>query len=184
MHSRAHNFRIKLSGLRLGDHGNWTSVHNGRNCWERRCSCLFSFSLCEAVEPGAWLASGASQSLTRQLFIRGGHRRPFSPTFSSLNINYSPESRTCPIAASKSGTHVSPLLCIYLSQLVILTADYPDSWVIMLVTIDLEKARMVFRLCNYVQITLQIIYLQKSNRGAIKLFIISIVWLKQTRLEI
>lgn len=35
MHSRAHNFQIKLSGLRLGDHGNRTSVHNGRNCSER-----------------------------------------------------------------------------------------------------------------------------------------------------
>lgn len=104
MHSRAHNFQIKLSGLRLGDHGNRTSVHNGRNCWERRCVLAFLVSLYEPVEPGAWLASGASQSLTRQLFIRGGHRRPFSPTFSSLNINYILLKVAPAQAASRSGT--------------------------------------------------------------------------------
>lgn len=55
-----------------------------------------------------------ARSLTRQLFIRGGHRRPFAPTFSSLNINYSPESICAPALHSPPGrTHTGPLLRIY-----------------------------------------------------------------------
>lgn len=97
-------------------------------------SSLLRSTRCARPASGAHLVP-----LTRQLFIRGGHRRGLSrPLFPRWILIIPP--KVAPALAA-SGPDTREPASSYLSQLVIPTADYPDSWVTMPVNRSIPRER-------------------------------------------